>query len=68
MLPRIVFHHVNKCAGTTLLKFLEGTTTHERAVHVEELVAGQGDDPNGTEARAAILRAEFVHDPYGVHN
>ncbi|MCY3016138.1 MAG: hypothetical protein NT171_15820 [Planctomycetota bacterium] len=68
MLPRIVFHHVHKCAGTTLLKFLEGTTTHERAVHVEELVAGQGGDPNGTEARAAILRAEFLHDPYGVHD
>ena len=68
MLPRIVFHHVNKCAGTTLLKFLEGTTPHERAVHVEELVAGQGGDPNGTDARAAILRAEFLHDPYGVHD
>ncbi|MSR27881.1 MAG: hypothetical protein EXS06_12840, partial [Planctomycetaceae bacterium] len=68
MLPRIVFHHVNKCAGTTLLKCLEGTTTHERAAHVEELVAGQGGDPNGTDARAAILRAEFLHDPYGVHD
>jgi hypothetical protein len=68
MLPRIVFHHVHKCAGTTLLKFLEGTTAHERAAHVEELVAGQGGDPNGTDARAAILRAEFLHDPYGVHD
>jgi len=68
MLPRIVFHHVHKCAGTTLLKFLQGTTAHERAAHVEELVAGQGGDPNGTDARAAILRAEFLHDPYGVHD
>ena len=68
MLPRIVFHHVHKCAGTTLLKFLQGTTAHERAAHVEELVAGQGGDPNGTNTRAAILRAEFLHDPYGVHD
>lgn len=68
MLPRIVFHHVHKCAGTTLLKFLEGTTSHERAVHLETLVAGQGGDPTGMEARAAILRAEFLHDPYGVHD
>jgi len=68
MLPRIVFHHVHKCAGTTLLKFLQGTTAHERAAHVEKLVAEQGADPNGTDARAAILRAEFLHDPYGVHD
>lgn len=68
MLPRIVFHHVHKCAGTTLLKFLEGTTAHERAAHVEKLVAEQGGDPTGTNARAAILRAEFLHDPYGVHD
>jgi hypothetical protein len=68
MLPRIVFHHVNKCAGTTLLKFLEGTTPHERAAHLETLVAGQGGDPTGTGARAAILRAEFLHDPYGIHD
>ena len=68
MLPRIVFHHVHKCAGTTLLKFLEGTTAHERACHVEKLVAEQGGNPTGTNARAAILRAEFLHDPYGVHD
>ena len=68
MLPRVVFHHVHKCAGTTLLKFLQGTTAHERASHVEELVAGQGGDPHGTDTRAAILRAEFLHDPYGVHD
>ena len=68
MLPRIVFHHVHKCGGTTLLKFLEGTTAHERAAHIEVLVAGQGGDPNGTDARAAILRAEFLHDPFGVHD
>ncbi len=30
MLPRVVFHHVHKCAGTTLLKFLAGTAPPER--------------------------------------
>lgn len=68
MLPRIVFHHVHKCAGTTLLKFLEGTTSQERTAHVETLVAGQGGDPNGTNTRASILRAELLHDPFGLHD
>jgi hypothetical protein len=68
MLPRIVFHHVHKCAGTTLLKFLEGTTAHERTAHVETLVAGQGGPHSRSDAFAAILRAEFLHDPYGVHD
>jgi len=66
MLPRIIFHHVHKCAGTTLLKFLEGTTALERTAHVETLVAGQAGPGTGSDAFAAILRAEFLHDPFGI--
>jgi hypothetical protein len=66
MLPRVIFHHVHKCAGTTLLKFLEGTTARERTAHIETLLAGQGGQPTRSDAFAAILRAEFLHDPFGV--
>jgi len=66
MLPRVVFHHVHKCAGTTLLKFLAGTAPPERSAFVESLVAAP--DPDGVEAVAALLRAEFLHDPFGVHD
>jgi len=66
MLPRVVFHHVHKCAGTTLLKFLEGTTAPERTAAIERLVGTP--DPDGVERIAALLRAEFIHDPFGVHD
>lgn len=66
MLPRIVFHHVHKCAGTTVLKHLSGTAPAERSAFVEELVSVA--DPHGTDRVAALLRAEFVHDPFGVHD
>lgn len=66
MLPRVVFHHVHKCAGTTLLKYLQGTASPERSAFVETLVAT--GDPHGVDRLAAILRAEFLHDPFGVHD
>lgn len=66
MLPRIVFHHVHKCAGTTLLKYLEGTAAPERSAFVEALVAAP--DPHGTDRVAALVRTEFIHDPFGVHD
>jgi len=66
MLPRVVFHHVHKCAGTTILKFLEGTTSPQRTAAIERLV---GDpDPTGADRIAALLRAELIHDPFGVHD
>ena len=66
MLPRVVFHHVHKCAGTTLLKYLQGTASPERSAFVESLVGTS--DPHGVDRLAAILRAEFIHDPFGVHD
>lgn len=66
MLPRVVFHHVHKCAGTTLLKFLAGTAPPERSVFVEALVGTP--DPGGVDRVAALSRAEFIHDPFGVHD
>lgn len=66
MLPRVVFHHVHKCAGTTLLKFLTGTAAPERSALVETLVATP--DPDGVDRVAALSRAEFIHDPFGVHD
>ena len=55
MLPRVVFHHVHKCAGTTLLKYLQGTASPERSAFVESLVGTS--DPHGVDRLAAILRA-----------
>ena len=66
MPSRVVFHHVNKCAGTTLLEFLEGTTPPERVAAIEQLVAMP--DPAGAERMAALLRAGLVHDPFGLHD
>ena len=66
MLPRVVFHHVHKCAGTTLLKFLAGTAPPERSALVEALIATP--DPDGVDRVAALVRAEFIHDPFGVHD
>ena len=45
MPPRVVFHHVAKCAGTTVLKFLEGTAPPEGAAFLEALVGAP--DPHG---------------------
>ena len=61
MLPRVVFHHVHKCAGTTLLKFLEGTTAPERTAAIERLVGTP--DPDGVELRLAIDCREAVASP-----
>lgn len=55
MLPRVIFHHFNKCAGTTVLKYLAGTAPPERSAFVENLVAM--DDPHGVNSLAAILRS-----------
>lgn len=66
MLPRVVFHHVHKCAGTTLLKFLAGTAPPERSAFLETLIATP--DPDGVDRVAALSRAEFIHDPFGVHD
>lgn len=66
MASRVVFHHVDKCAGTTVLKFLEGTTAPERVAAIEQLVTTL--DPTGADWMAALLRAGFLHDPFGVHD
>ena len=66
MPPRIVFHHVPKCAGTTVLKFLEGMVPPERAAFLEALLAIP--DPQGIDRVAALLRGSFIHDPFGVHD
>lgn len=66
MAPRVVFHHVAKCAGTTVLKFLEGTVPPERAAFLEALLGFP--DPHGADRIAVLQRAAFLHDPFGVHD
>lgn len=57
---RLVFHHINKCAGTTLLYFLGNFYPKQDHVMLEQLNLSE------TFADHNILaRARFIHDPFG---
>ena len=63
-MPRVVFHHINKCAGTSLLKYLQNYFPSNDCIYLEEhskwLGAGSINiDPN------RLARARFIHDPFG---
>ncbi|WP_033112140.1 sulfotransferase family 2 domain-containing protein [Dickeya dadantii] len=63
-MPRIVFHHINKCAGTSLLKYLQNLFPSDECIYLEKHYSGMnsGDvefDPN------RLARARFIHDPFG---
>ncbi|NUA44466.1 hypothetical protein HAT93_02152 [Dickeya solani] len=63
-MPRIVFHHINKCAGTSLLKYLQNFFPSDECIHLEEHYSemNSGDvelEPN------RLARARFIHDPFG---
>ncbi|MCI4238431.1 sulfotransferase family protein [Dickeya dianthicola] len=63
-MPRIVFHHINKCAGTSLLKYLQNFFPSDECMYLEEHANWMsiGDialDPN------RLARARFIHDPFG---
>jgi hypothetical protein len=64
---RLVFHHIDKCAGTTLLAFLENRHAATRKLPIERFA----------DARSASIwkipgellqRATFIHDPFGTAN
>ncbi|MBX9447365.1 sulfotransferase family 2 domain-containing protein [Dickeya chrysanthemi] len=63
-MPRIVFHHINKCAGTSLLKYLQNLFPSDECIYLEEhfdwMNVGDSElDPN------RLARARFIHDPFG---
>ncbi|RNM22336.1 hypothetical protein EFS38_14195, partial [Dickeya undicola] len=63
-MPRIVFHHINKCAGTSLLKYLQNFFPADECFYLEEhsdwMSAGSiALDPN------RLARARFIHAPFG---
>ncbi|WP_038912838.1 sulfotransferase family 2 domain-containing protein [Dickeya zeae] len=63
-MPRIVFHHIDKCAGTSLLKYLQNFFPSDECIYLEEHAdwMGAGDielDPN------QLARARFIHEPFG---
>ncbi|WPD73941.1 sulfotransferase family 2 domain-containing protein [Dickeya fangzhongdai] len=62
-MPRVVFHHIDKCAGTSLLKYLQNFFPSDECIYLEEHTdwMGAGDielDPN------RLARARFIHVPF----
>lgn len=65
MMSRIIFHHIDKCAGTTLLKYLQNLFTPSESLLAEDYVNAhtygiEHFDDN------VLARTKFVHDPFGV--
>ncbi|WJY16237.1 sulfotransferase family 2 domain-containing protein [Pectobacteriaceae bacterium CE90] len=63
-MPRIVFHHIDKCAGTSLLKYLQNFFPSDECFYLEEhfnrMNVGTAElDSN------LLARVRFIHDPYG---
>jgi hypothetical protein len=64
---RLAFHHIDKCAGTTLLAFLENRHASNRRLLVEQF--GDARTLNIWKIPAELLqRATFIHDPFGTAN
>lgn len=64
---RLAFHHIDKCAGTTLLAFLENRHASNRRLFVERF--GNARTANIWKIPGELLqRATFIHDPYGTAN
>lgn len=66
-MPRVIFHHIDKCAGTSVLKYLQNFFDSEQCLYMEEhsswMEAGNNKlDPD------RLARAHFIHDPYGAWN
>ncbi|RNM17942.1 hypothetical protein EFS38_20315, partial [Dickeya undicola] len=63
-MPRIVFHHIDKCAGTSLLKYLQNFFPADECFYLEEHsqwmnIGNIEPDPN------QLARTRFIHDPFG---
>lgn len=66
-MPKVVFHHINKCAGTTLLKYLQNYFSSERCLFVEEY-EDLADFASNETSSNLLARAHFIHDPFGTWN
>jgi Sulfotransferase family len=63
-MPRIIFYHINKCAGTSLLSLFRGLTRENRIFRLElfKEIRFRRYDPVLIDS---LMRADFIHDPYG---
>ena len=60
---RLVFYHINKCAGTTLLNHFEKITLANRSIRIEDIdPTSPGRIPSSK--FSAVLAAHFTHDPH----
>ncbi len=63
-MTRLVLHHINKCAGSTLLEYLPQKYAASKVLKVENFV-GAGRDFSRV-PHDLVSRAGFIHDPSGV--
>lgn len=63
-MTRLVLHHINKCAGTTLLEYLPQKYAASKILKVENFVGAHRDFSRIP--HDLVSRAGFIHDPYGV--
>jgi hypothetical protein len=66
-MPRIVFHHINKCAGTSLLKYFQNYFDSKSCIFVEECMPYQ-EYQQTTLDNNLLARSKFIHDPYGLYH
>lgn len=64
-MPRVVFHHINKCAGTSLLKYLQNFFPSNECIYMEESSSWE-DMENSRFDSGRLARTKFFHDPYGL--
>jgi hypothetical protein len=63
-MTRIIFYHVNKCAGTALMSLFRGMVRHNRIFRLE-LFPERSHGCYNSDLIDSLLRAEFIHDPHG---
>ena len=68
MVKRFVFHHINKCAGTTLLYALQDKFDHDDCVFMERYSERLDFDQYDYPEYEEISRARFIHEPSGTRN
>lgn len=63
-MTRLVFHHINKCAGSTLLEYLPQKYAASRILKMENFADANRDFSKVP--HDLVSRAGFIHDPSGV--
>jgi hypothetical protein len=59
---RLVFYHINKCAGTTLLYKLKDLFDHESCLYMEEFRSVKEFDDLGYVDYERIAKSRFIHE------